>query len=155
MNNNELRIFAKWVIGAHPEIYKEYTSKISLDVNDPTPWNLKFSEDQKKVLDQINIRLDNDTNNCSCTTWCNWKDAPVIGDDLYEYLKNCGANRMERIYLSCAVDDVDDMIPLFDEFDEGNYPDLVDNWKKLTVGQVNQILLWFRDEAHTSVTYDW
>ena len=147
--------FGKWVVENHPEMYKEFVERDALDTNDQTPWDLSFSDEQEKVVDDISHRVFLDLCNSKYTAWSNWKDCPFIGKELYHFFEYVDAKRMERISLKRALRDV---FPVFHDhrinFEEDN-PGMAEQLRKLSVGQVNQILLWLRDVANTSVTYDW
>lgn len=157
MNTKELKEFEKWVRKNHPDVIDKFVSRNStLDTKDKTPFPLKFSPEQDKVLDQIWARIDADNANSKYIGdgWENWKEIPYIGEEVHEELEEGGWDRRERIDLGRILEDY---FPIGGNDDDMFFEDenMKKKFSKMTVGQINEILLFLRDKANTSVTFDW
>lgn len=153
-----LAAFGKYMAEQYPDVYEtfvEYNAPKPLNTGDEAQWDMLFTDEQREVLEAIYKRCRLDEDNCKFTTRANWRECPVIGLELDHYFEVVDAMRRERIFL---VDALTDIFPLDDgdcEYFEETAPEKAAQLKKLTVGQVNQILEFLRDKAHTSVTFDW
>ena len=158
MNTKELKEFEQWVRDNHPDIIDKFVSRNSkLDTKDKTPFSLKFSPEQEKVLSQIWDRINADTDNATYIGWDNWDEIPYIGEEVHEELENgagCRWDRNTRVDLGSILEEY---FPLGGNDDDLFFEDKANKKKFLqtTNGQINEILLFLRDKANTSVTVDW
>lgn len=158
MNDNEMMEFVGWVESHHPEIISEFELRdVTLDTADSTPFPLKFSPAQERVLEQIWLVMGRDDRHASGVFSMNWEKIPYIGPDLRKALDRGYHERHERLSLWDIVTD-GNVFPLdknfVDEFFKYNKR-LRERFSKMTNGQINEILLFIKDEANTSVDYDW
>lgn len=163
MTNKEMKKFVKWCENTHPEFIEEFVRdsevELKLDTTDTSLWNLHWSKDQEKVIDAIWDRIDADAHKVSYFNWTNWKDIPYIGKEIIEALTD-GGYPFER-YQDISLDSLlDGAFPIayedefLDEFFK-DYPELKEKYENMTVGQINEILLFLCNEADTSAKYDW
>lgn len=166
MTINEKK-FLKWCEKTHPEIcdeFKKIGNGTRLDTTDKTPWDLTWNEEQKKVLDEICNRMDRDSrgDRKPYISWTNWDEIPYIGQTVAEFLEDPPWERYQNVDL---LEDVLERIFPFEDDPKEEYfetdprfegPILgEDFYKRMTVGQMNEILLFLRDEANTSAKFDW
>lgn len=133
----------------HPEILKEYKELVKAEENalvlDTTIQDLfdgNWTDQQQKVIDEIRWAKDRP---CEYLTWTNWKNCPHLGDLVHD--GPLDPSRYETIQNTEILERI---LPIEDEF--------CDEWfeeHKLTVGQINEILMWWWKTADTSVTWDW
>lgn len=133
----------------HPEVLKEYKELVKAEENamvlDTTIHDLfdgKWTPQQEEVISEI---CSSDNRPCEYKTWSNWDSCPYFGDLLHN--GPLDPNRYETITNEEMLSRI---LPIEDEF--------CDEWfeeHKLTVGQVNEILMWWWKKADTSVTWDW
>ena len=158
MNDEEMTEFVGWVESHHPEIISEFELRdVTLDTADSTPFPLKFSPAQERVLEQIWLVMGRDDRHARGVFSMNWEEIPYIGADIRKEMDRGYHERHERLNLWDIVTD-GDVFPLDKNFvDEffGDSKQLRERFSKMTNGQINEILLFIRDEANTSVDYDW
>lgn len=139
-----------WLKENHRDIYQEFKKaekaekdSLVLDEDDDTKWDGTWTDDQRRVIDAIASRSDEDKDPAKYITWANWECCPNI--NLKEDI-DC-FNRYETISL---WDIAARVLPIEDEFCEEAIKKL-----NLTVGEVNETLLWLAKEANSSAVYDW
>ena len=158
MNTEELKEFEQWVRSNHPDIIDAFVSRNStLDTKDKTPFPLKFSPEQEKVLRQIWDRINADADNAKYVGWDNWGEIPYIGEEVHEELEDgagCTWERYKRVDLGEILEEY---FPLGGNDDDLFFEDEANKKKfsQTTNGKINEILLFLRDKANTSVTVDW
>lgn len=158
MTNKELKAFESWVRDNHPDIIDAFISRnSSLDVNDKTPFLLKFSPEQEKVLSQIWARINADSDNAKYVGWDNWDEIPYIGKEVHEEIEDGAGCRWDRNKRVDLGEILEEFFPLGGNDDDLFFEDEAQKKKfsKMTNGQINEILLFLRDKANTSVTCDW
>lgn len=133
----------------HPEILAEYKKlakeeedAITLDTTITDLFDGNWTEKQKAVIDEIYA---SDDRPCEYISWSNWKNCPYLGDLVHE--GPLDPSRYETISNDEMLERV---LPVEDDFSKSWYEE-----HKFTVGQINEILMWFWNEADTSVTWDW
>lgn len=139
-----------WLKENHRDIYQEFkkaeedeANSLVLDEDDDTEWDGTWTEAQKKVIDAIASRSDEDKDPAKYITWANWEWCPNIklkkDIDCYQRYQNIS-----------LWDIAARVLPIEEDFTEEAIKKL-----NLTVGEVNETLLWLAKEANTSAVYDW
>lgn len=139
----------KFLKDKHPEVLEEYKQLVkdeenamALDTTIPDLFDGKWTDQQQNVITVICSARDRP---CEYISWSNWKECPYFGDLIHD--GPLDPHRYETIYNDEMLSRI---LPIEDEF--------CDEWfekHKLTVGQVNEILMWWWKTADTSVTWDW
>lgn len=163
MINKEMKKFVEWCENTHPEFIEKFVkdsvAELNLDTTDTSLWNLHWNKDQKKIINAIWNRINADAHKVSYFRWTNWENIPYIGKEIIEAIED-GRYPFER-YQDISLDSLlDEAFPIIDEneFLDGffkDYPELKEKYENMTVGQINEILLFLCNEADTSAKYDW
>lgn len=139
----------KFIKDKHPEVLEEYNQLVkdeenamTLDTTIPDLFDGNWTDQQKDVITVICSDRDR---HCEYISWSNWKKCPYFGDLIHD--GPLDPHRYETIYNDEMLSRI---LPIEDEFREEWFEE-----HKLTVGQVNEILMWWWKTADTSVKWDW
>ena len=139
-----------WLKENHRDIYQEFkkaeedeANSLVLDEDDDTKWDGTWTEAQQRVIDAIASSSDEDKDPAKYITWANWEHCPNIN------LKK-DIDCYQRYQTISLWDIAARVLPIEEDFTEEAIKKL-----NLTVGEVNETLLWLAKEANTSAVYDW
>lgn len=139
----------KFLKDKHPEVLEEYKQLVkdeenamTLDTTIPDLFDGNWTDQQQNVITVICSDRDRP---CEYISWSNWKNCPYFGDLIHD--GPLDPHRYETIMNDEMLARI---LPIEDEFCKEWYEK-----HKLTVGQVNEILMWWWKTADTSVTWDW
>ena len=139
-----------WLKENHRDIYQEFKAaekaeedSLVLNTDDDTKWDGTWTEEQQRVIEAIASRSEEDKSHVDYIPWANWESCPNVN---IKAKMDC-YNRYETISL---WDIASRALPLEDAFCESAIKKL-----NLTVGEINETLLWLAKEANSSAVCDW